>query len=171
MIPLPLLYKWDGESMRPIGRFAREADANFVIGANYRLGVIEERSEISHDHQFAWVAEAWKNLPEDLAEQYPSPTHLRKRALIQAGFYTEMAIDAGSHAAAIRVAAGFRSHDEFVVAVIHGSIVLVRTAKSQKKRLMGAKDFQASKTAIMEIIAQMIGVSPDTLERETGRAA
>src|SRR5580692_1739826 len=143
---LPFLYKWDGESMRPIGRFSKEADANFVIGSNYRLGPVLDRSDASHDHQFAWLDNAWRNLPENLAEEYPTPTHLRKRALIQAGFYDEMSVDAGSHAAAVRVAAAFKSHDEFVACAIAGPIVKVRTAKSQKKRLMGAKDFQASKT-------------------------
>src|ERR1019366_3886061 len=160
---LPMLWKWEGDSMRPIGRYAKEADASFVIGSNYRLGPVDERSDISNDHQFAWINEAWQQLPEDIADQYPSPTHLRKRALIEAGFYDEMAIDAGSNAAAIRVAAGFRSHDEFVIAVIHGPVVLVRTAKSQKRRLMGARDFQRSKTAIMEIIAAMVGVKPEDL--------
>jgi hypothetical protein len=168
---LPLLFRWEGDCMRPIGRYAKEADANFVIGSNYRLGPVDERSDASNDHQFAWINEAWRQLPEDIADQYPSPTHLRKRALIEAGFYNEMAIDAGSNAAAIRVAAGFRSHDEFVIAVIRGPIVLVRAAKSQKRRLMKAADFQKSKTAIMEIIAGMIGVSPDDLEKNAGQAA
>lgn len=152
--------------MRPIGRYAKEADAQFVIGSNYRLGIEESRSEKSHDHQFAWLGEAWKNLPEDIAQQCPSPEHLRKHALITAGFYDQMSIDAGSNAAAIRVAAGFRALDEFLVAVVAGPLVLVRTARSQKKRLMGVKDFQASKQAVLEVVAAMIGVPPEHLEAE-----
>lgn len=171
MTTLPKVYEWEGDRMRPIGRSAKEADGEFVIGKRYRLAEIEERSEVSHSHQFAWLKSAWQNLPESIADQFPSPESLRKRALIDAGFYNEMAIDAGSNAAAIRVAAGFRSHDEFVVAVVRGPLVLVRTAKSQSRRAMDRDEFQASKSAIMEIIASLIGVDPAALERDSGEAA
>jgi len=167
----PITYRWDGEAMVPWRRFQQLCDKQFVIGQDYRLDEVQERSQASHSHEFAWLHDAWLNLPEGLAELYPSPQHLRKRALIEAGFYDEQIVDAGSKAAAIRVATAFRSREEFSVIVVRGCLVVLRTAKSQSRRAMDKKDFQASKTAIMEVIANMIGVAPEQLAQNTGRAA
>lgn len=161
----PITYQWDGEAMVPLARLAKRCDEQFVIGETYALVEHQERSGATHNHEFAWLKEAWLNLPENIAVDYPSTEHLRKRALIDAGFYHEMAVDAGSNAAAIRVARGFMKQDEFCLAVIEGPIVAVRTAKSQSRRAMSRQEFQASKTAIMEVIAGMLGASPADLQR------
>lgn len=171
MTALPIVCKWDGESFTPVGRYAKEADAQFIIGKNYRMAEHQERSTATHNHEFAFIAEAWKSLPEKLSDQFASAEHLRKRCLIAAGFYNEIAVDAGSNAAAIRVAAGFRKQDEFAVCVIRGGVVAVRTAKSQSRRAMSAQEFQQSKSAVLDILSEMIGVKPDALERNAGRAA
>ena len=137
-----LTYQWDGESMRPVGRYASEADRHFVIGARYRLEEVSERSDISHRHEFAWLREAFNNLPEALADQFPTVEHLRKRALIQAGFYHERVTDCGSNAAALRVAVMARDLDEFAYAVVRGPLCVVRTAESQSRRMMDKARFQ-----------------------------
>lgn len=157
--------------MVPLRRHHNVCNAHFVVGQRYRLEEQQERSIISHNHQFAWLHSAWVSLPEDLASEYPSPDHLRKRALIQAGFYTEQIIDAGSNAAALRVASAFRSREEFSLVIVRGPIVVIRDPKSQSRRAMKPDEFQRSKTAIMEIIADLLGVAPDALAREGGRAA
>ncbi len=161
----PILTEWTGEAFRPIGFAIRECDKHFVVGQKYRIAEYQDRSTATHNHEFAWLKNAWQSLPETLAAEYPSPEHLRKRALIQAGYYDEQAVDAGSRAAALRVAAMVRSREEFSYVIVNGPIVLIRTAKSQSRRAMKAPEFQASKTAIMELIADMIGVNPDTLAR------
>jgi len=75
----PVLFSWDGEAMQPLGeRMAKLCDEQFVIGMRYRLVEYEDRSSKSHNHYFASLAEAWNNLPEDMAERFPSPEHLRK---------------------------------------------------------------------------------------------
>ena len=168
---IPVIYRWDGDVMVPLAPYRRECDARFVVGQKYVLGVVENRSDASHKHEFAWLREAWQQLPEGLMEQFPTPEHLRKRALIDAGFFDQMAIDAGTRAAAIRVAAGFRAVDPFIAAVIEGPIVLVRTAKSQSRRAMGRQQFQESKQAVLEIVSGLIGTQPERLVREAGRAA
>lgn len=169
--PSPVTYRWDGDVMVPLPRHHNLVNAQFTVGGLYRLVEESERSQLSHDHQFAWLTEAWRNLPDNLAELYPSPNHLRKRALIEAGYFDETVVDAGSNAAAIRVAAAFRAREEFAHVVVRGPMVAIRTAKSQSRRAMKAPEFQASKTAILEIVAGMIGVAPDELERNAGQAA
>ena len=163
MSPQP--FTWDGEAMRP--RRPRAADREFVVGETYVLERWEPRSMVSHNHEFAWLAEAWKNLPEPLADQFPTPEHLRKRALIDAGYYNETIIDAGTNAAALRVASYARSKDDFAYVVVRGPLVVERVAKSQSRRAMKRQEFQESKTAILEIVSAMIGVKPEELTKES----
>lgn len=165
MTTAPLIYVWSGTAMEPLPRFAKICDREFVIGQTYSLDVVEERSAKSHNHEFAWLHEAWMNLPEGLAELYATSEHLRKRALIDSGFYDETLIDAGSGAAALRVASLLRGDDEFCLVIVRGPIVCRRKAKSQSRRAMGNADFQPSKRAIMEVVASMIGVTPDALQQ------
>jgi hypothetical protein len=147
----------------PTPRFQEAFRENFVTDATYWLNVEPERSEKTHNHEFGWLSEAWKTLPDHLADQMPTSEHLRKRALIDAGYYTEQIIDVGSNAAALRVAAYARGEDQFAYVVVRGPIVAVRKAKSQSRRAMGAADFQASKTAILDLISSWIGVAPADL--------
>lgn len=155
--------RWTGETFEPTDRFKATAEEQFYVGAAYWLNVEAERTEKSHRHEFGWVREAWKNLPETIAYLYPTAEHLRKRALIEGGFYTERVLDVGTNAAALRVAVFAREEDEFAHVVVRGPIVVVRKAKSQSHRAMGAADFQRSKQAILEIISALIGVDPGAL--------
>lgn len=145
----------------PADRFKSKAHEMFADRAIYWLTPEPQRSEKTHGHEFAVIKDAWLNLPESLAEQYPSPDSLRKRALIQAGYYDEQIIDAGTNAAALRVAQGVKSFpgEDFSMVFVRGVFVIIRRAKSQSYRAMGARDFQASKSAVLDIIAQMIGVT------------
>lgn len=157
--PVPFL--WDGEVMKPLQ--PKRADAFYTVGERYIMIPVCHRSDATHKHEFAWLREAWMNLPEALADQYPTTEHLRKRALIDAGYYDETIIDAGTAAAAIRVAVAFRGIDDFALVIVRGPYVIRRVAKSQSKRTMGAKDFQASKEAIMGVVANLIGVETKEL--------
>lgn len=159
--PIPM--RWDGESLTPLPSFARRADDYYVIGKVYRIVDLEDRSDVSHRHEFAWLREAWQNLPEQLQDEFPSPEHLRKRALIECGFYDQTIIDVGSKAGAMRVAQYARGEDEYAVAVVRGPIVVVRKAKSQSRRAMDKHEFQASKTAILEWVATLLGVTSEQL--------
>lgn len=164
MTALPLPFRWSGAVMVPLaGRATREADTAFLADHVYCLVEEHSRSMQSHRHEFAWLHEAWQNLPEEIADLYPTAEHLRKAALIKAGFHTEQIIDAGSKAAALRVASGIRSREEFSVIIVRGRYVRILDAVSQSLPAMGADDFNASKTAILEIVSAMIGVTPDAL--------
>jgi len=157
----PLTCDWDGEVFRPI--HPRRADNYLTVGERYSLVQYEERSSASHNHEFAWLKEAWLSLPEHLAEKFPTSEHLRKWALIRAGYSDSHTIVCSSKAEAVRVAAFIRPMDEFAVVVVQGATVTRYTAKSQSKRAMGAKTFYESKERIMEVVARMLDVEPQEL--------
>ncbi len=168
MKPRLMQWTWVGAAMVPTARFARMAAQEFESGHDYVMEVQEVRSAASHRHYFAVVHEAWMNLPEKVAEQFPSSEHLRKRALVQAGFSEDRSIVAPTRKMAREVGALVRFSDPFAVIVIHGTAVHVRTAKSQSTRAMGAAEFKRSKAAVLEILAQQVGVSVDDLASQAG---
>jgi len=157
----PQHFEWNGEAMIPLHR--RRADQTFVVGQRYSLVQYEDRSAASHKHEFAWLHEAWQSLPEHLTDKFPTSEHLRKYALIRAGYSDSHTITCKSKAEALRVAAFIRPIDEFAVVVTQEATVTRFTAKSQSRRAMGNKEFQQSKEKIMEVVARMIGVEPSEL--------
>ena len=160
----PLMFTWQGDGFTPIPRHAKECDARYTVGERYTLEEIQERSAASHRQYFAAIREVWLNLGDEAAQQFPTPDHLRKFALIRTGFRDERTIQASSRAEALRLAAFVRPMDEFAIVTVTGSTVTVFTAKSQSMRAMGKADFQRSKSAVLEYIAELIGTSTETLE-------
>jgi hypothetical protein len=162
----PLTYRWDGLVMVPLARFEGVAAREFITGQPYTLAEVEDRSDVSHKHEFAWLREAWLNLPEAIADEYPSPEHLRKRALIESGFCTITDYACGSHAEARRWAQNLRSEvDEYALVLVKRTVVRVFKAKSQSRRAMDKAEFQASKTAILEWVAGLLQVSSEQLQK------
>ena len=83
----PLLYEGNG-----LFRCLHPKRVKLDVGAVHGWQLAEHRSKASHDHFFAIINEAWKNLPEDMGDDFPSPEHLRKWALIKSGFCSETRI-------------------------------------------------------------------------------
>lgn len=168
----PIAMLWDGEVMRPASpAWARRADKVFVIGQTHFMVEESPRSGSSHAHYFATLTEAWRNLPEALAEQFPSVEHLRKYALIEAGFCSVSTMPCAGEAGAQRVADFIRPLADYAVVTAHKNVVTVRTAKSQSYRAMGKADFQRSKEAVLEIVSAMIGSAKADLAAQAGKAA
>lgn len=165
----PVAFQWDGDAMVPLN--PRLADRQYYVGQVYRLVPHEERSAASHAHYFAAINEAHANLPDHLAEKLPTPEHLRKHALIRAGYRDERTIVASSKAEAQRLAAFIKPMDGYAVVLVDGATVTVYTAQSQSFRAMGKARFEESKAKVLDVIAGMIGVAPDALKREAGKAA
>lgn len=167
----PIPFQWQGDAFTPAPGFARRCDELFVVGQVYRLVEQEDRSAASHRHFFACINTAWENLPEAAAAQFPSPEHLRKFALIKAGYADSRTLVASSKAEAVRLAAFVRPLDTFAVVTVSDAAVTVWTARSQSARAMGKKDFQESKDRVLDIIAGLIGTDPATLSAQAGQAA
>lgn len=164
MLP-PIHCEWTGEAWKPLARFHNLVNAQLIVGEVYPLVINEERSPASHAHEFAWLKDAWLSLPESMATEFPSPEHLRKFALIKSGYCNMQTYVCGSKAEAMRWATNLRPLDEFSIVEVRGTTVVRFTAQSQSKRAMGREAFQDSKTKILEVVADMLSVSPEDLSR------
>lgn len=145
----PVLFRWSGEAMEPLPRFAKACDAAFAVGEVYRMEVQEQRSIISHNHYFATLQDIFLSLPEGTDERIASAEHLRKFALIRCGYRDERTIVCASKAEARRVAAFVQPMDEFAIVAVQEATVVVWTAKSQSLKAMGKADFQKSKDDVL----------------------
>jgi len=167
----PIPCTWNGEAFTPLPRFMGQAHEQFTPGQVYRLTEWQDRSQRSHDHYFACVTEAWQNLPERMADRFPTPEHLRKYALIRAGYADRREIAVRSATEARRIAAFVRPFDEYALVTVEGACVAVWTARSQSMRAMGKETFQKSKDDVLSLLAQAIGTDTNTLTANAGQAA
>jgi hypothetical protein len=140
-------------------------------GEQVVVTIERQRSEASHRQQFAWIKDAWSNLPEHLAFEpwAATPETLRKHALCQTGFFEQAVVDCGDAKVAREVAKQIlearRKSDGYAHGIIRQGVAIVRWPQSQSYRAMGADRFRESKTAILEWIAAQIGVQPEDLTR------
>ncbi len=169
--PAPSFFVWDAEHGVMIPRRQSLAMRTYVDGEEYRLGVIEERSMNSHNHYFAALAEAWSNLPDDLAEQYQTVEKLRKHALIRCGYFDERSFVCSSKAEAQRLAAFVRPCDEYAIITVSEATVRQFTAKSQSMKAMGKEAFGKSKDDVLAWVAALIRVEASQLSQNAGKAA
>lgn len=156
-------FRWDGSAMVPIR--PRAADRAYVIGQEYILEIVEPRSGAQHRYYFAAVAEAWRNLPEALSDEYADAETLRKKALIRTGYRDERSIVCASKAEARRMAAFIAPMDRYAIVDAREAVVRVWTAKSQSVRAMGKKEFGESIEAVLAFCAGLIGVAPADLQK------
>ena len=166
----PMPFRWTGDAFEPLPRFQKLADERFVIGEVYHLEEHQERSAKSHRHYFAMIKEAWENLPETEV-RWPTPEHLRKWALIKAGYYDEKTVVCATKAEALRwTPVLVQASGEYAVVVPRGPVVTIYTAKSQSVKVMGSKAFQESKDKVLQIVSDLIAVTPAQLDHQA-RAA
>lgn len=82
----PMLFRYCGEGeFQPASEYwGSKADASYVVGEVYKLAPFEDRSQASHNHEFAVIADMWASLPDRFKHEpwAQSPEHLRKYALI-----------------------------------------------------------------------------------------
>lgn len=117
----------------------------------------EHRSPESHRHYFAAIKDAWANLREDIAATMPSAEHLRKWALIQAGYCTMTKLAFKTNAEAIAACAFIATLDTYAECGVNGNVAVIRRATSQSVKAMGKKEFQVSKGKVLDEISLLIG--------------
>jgi hypothetical protein len=149
-------------------------DPLFAEGNTYEIELHEPRSTKSHNHYFAAVHEAWKNLPDHIAERHPDSEHLRKFALIKTGWSVNRTIVCESAETAHAVAAAAGSLNESAVVVVQGKVVTIAVARSQKTSGPGAMladEFHKSKQDVLDYVAGLIGVDPATLSAQVSNSS
>lgn len=152
----PLQYMGAGEFRVPRGHAAR-ADKELVIGEVNTWEISKDRSRKSHDHFFAVVDDAWANLPENVAHEFPNPEALRKRCLITAGYCTVKKMVLRDNAEAIAACAFLQGIDRYAICEVSGSVVTIWQAESQSKKAMGPRRFQESKEAALVEMSKLVG--------------
>jgi hypothetical protein len=166
----PVPFFWNGDAMTPHPRFKALCNKQFCVGEEYVLTVLESASTISRNHYFASLRDVWMNLPEG-DTRFPSEVHMRKYLLIKAGFSDEKSIVCDTARDANNLARLARSLDGYAVIVISGKVVKIYTAKTQSAVAMKKDEFQASKQAVLELAAELIGTTPAELKKHVGKAA
>lgn len=155
----PIAFLWTGREMVPLDRFRALANRQFRAGQEYALIPHQARSSESHRHFFSCVRKGWDNLPERIANQYPTSEHLRKWALVQEGYADEKKHVCASANEARKLAALIRTLDGYAVMKIQGSVLMIWTPMSQDENHMGHETFEKSKTVVLERIAHMCGIT------------
>ena len=155
----PMLYEGNG-----LFRCLHPKRVKLDVGAVHGWQMAEHRSKASHDHFFAIINEAWKNLPEDMGDDFPSPEHLRKWALIKAGFCSETRIACANNSEAMTLATKAKAMDKYSIVAIDGKAVTIWTADSQRRDAMGRQAFQEAKERALHIISNLIGTDVTILQ-------
>lgn len=171
----PLPFIWSGGAMHPAAQFRQLAQRQFKEGERY---VLEPHDEVSHKDRaqyFATIRDAHSNVRAEALERYPSPEHLRKWALIEAGWYEQKVQVCPDRAFAVQVAMLIRNADEYLKVVIDKVddtsgqyMIVIRKARSQKVQpgAMTREEWRQSRQDVLDILSGVIGVSRKALERE-----
>jgi hypothetical protein len=150
----PLTYMGEGVFRTTPYHLAR---LDYGQGEVITVEEVQERSAKSHRHYFAVINEAWQNLPEHLADDYPNPETLRKRALIKCGYATLTELVCASHAEAVKAVAAFSAADPYCLCEISDRAVRIWRADSQSHKAMGGKKFAESKERVLHWLSNLIG--------------
>lgn len=166
-LPVPCMFS--GGHFIPLASHKRYVADTYGDGEVVTLSLVEERSPQSHRFYFSVVNKAFENLPEDLADRFRSANHLRKIALIRAGYRSEITINFDTVEDAQKAGTVLQAIDDFAIVSVYGTSVTRWEAETQETRVMGRERFEASKNAVFNVLAEMIGVDPTTLLSEAER--
>ena len=165
--PIAFVYEGDGVLRAPTSFWCGQCKEHFVVGERYFMSNERERSFVSHRHYFADLNEAWLNLPENIAEQFPTPGALRAHALLETGQYTERQFVVETPAEAHRFAAFLEDGKaEWTAISVSGCAVVERRPISQNYKEMGHDVFQASKNKVLNLAWAIAGVDREEWEGE-----
>lgn len=176
----PAVFRWsqvdicvDGGEVRrvkvmvPIMRFATLCGRQFELDEDYPLGPVEGIPSRSRAAIFAQVHDTWNNLPES-DKRFPSDEHLRKTALVKAGWATHSQTNWKTKADARQHAVDLRKVDAFAVISVHGEgdswTVDVWVAKSIAAGQISADEFREVKKKALAWLASLTGNTPAELE-------
>lgn len=168
------IFRADTATFEVLPRYQARAREQFADGEVQMMEAREERSSASHAQYFAAVKEAHNNLNEAARAQLPTSEHLRKWALIKAGYFHETLMACETKQQAIAWALWMRRRDDYseISAVqLEGEdgqrhwYFRLREAKSQRRAAMNKQQFEQSKRDVLDILAGEIEVRRRELEQ------
>lgn len=164
--PRPVFCLWDGEHFVPNKSFKHYCDHKFTIGEVYPLIVEEERSRSSHNHYFAAIGEGFNNLSEENSKNFANKDHLREWCLIQCGYCIKTDYVLSDNKQARKLAADIKARNPYAVISVRGNVVMAWEAESQSHESMKKERFEASKRAVLELVASMARTTASQLNKE-----
>lgn len=158
-------------AMVPSARYRKVAERQFGAGGEYILEPVPERNMRLHSRYFATLHEYFQNVPEKMAARWPTEQHFRRWLLIEADWFDEKEFDMISEKHAKGLGTFIRINDPYARIMVRGTKVIVRTAKSQSLKAMGAEDFKQSQKDVLELCEQLVGTPRGVVGKNAGRAA
>lgn len=153
--------------VRPYPESAQWVFEHIPLGNTFELETIEDRSNEHHRWLFAVVKKVFENLPEVHAEQFKNPEHLRKRALIEAGWCRHIKMHADDAPEIMRLCIWLDPY-MLISAGLHG--VNIYQAKSMRMKRNGGEltkeKFKEVVERMLHYMAGLIGLDPAELLRE-----
>ena len=152
----PVQFLWtDDGVMKPLDRFKRRCDQQYVVGEIYALAPTEEVSQHDRGGLFAAVRKAWENLDHEFDGKFPSIEHLRKWALIEVGYQTQAEYALANEEDAMQLAIAVRKADDYARIARSGSLVVVRTAKSIAAHAIKSAEFKVLKRKVLDLVGSL----------------
>lgn len=159
---IPLIFMGDGNFQTASLYHAKRVNRLYGKGELLTVEAVSERSMASHRHYFATLNDLWETLPETLADDFPSAEHLRKFALIKAGYCKQRRLVLPTHEEAQEAAMMVNELDGYALCEVTGRTLKVWLARSQALKAMGREEFEKSKADVLEVIRKLIG--PDAYQ-------
>jgi hypothetical protein len=126
----------------------------------------KQRTQASHNHQFAEIHDLWGNLPisHASAPYAASAEAFRKHGLIATGHCDVDTIsfesqDAAKKAAPFIAKLARKAHG-YALTVVRGPLVVCSTPHSQSYKAMGKEVFEQSKRDVLNWGHEILGVTP-----------
>lgn len=172
----PVMFRWKqvdvcvegGEVRRtkvmvPHARFMRLCERQFELEDDYPLGPAENAPSRGRAAIFATVHDVWDNLP-DTQKAFPSEEHLRKTALVKAGWadHSQTILDTPGDAKKFGVMV--RKVDAYAIITISGNVVDVWTARSIATGRITSEEFKPVKLRALKWLDSLVGLTPEQLE-------
>lgn len=169
----PVIVNWDGEKLAPTPESLPLCMRQFEKGELYQLSAERQRSVASHREFMALVNEAFHNLPERYADRFPTVDRLRYWCLVKCNYCHEQTIVCDTVREAERWGNFLMQLQEDAIVQWTGGVIKMWTPKSQRYKHnpeMSYEEFEQAKEAVLELLAEMIGVHPRDLRKNAGMA-
>lgn len=160
-----VMFNWNDEAkvMIPQPRFLPLCGRQYVDNEGYALAPVENVSGSSRGGFFASINNAWDSLPEN-DTRFPTREHLRKRALVAAGWATHAQFVMDTPADAAKMARGLRRVDEYAVIKVGANVVDLWTAKSIAQGQITAEEWKEVKPRALDFVTALSGTTRAALE-------